>query len=44
MYSYEYKGFIITAGHQWYATKRGVFICEASTDKEVEAIIDQITT
>ena len=40
--SYEYKGYIVTMGYQWYATKNGKFICEGSSDAEVEHKIDSL--
>lgn len=40
--SYQYKGYIITEGYQWYATKNGRFVCSGSTDTELEEYIDNL--
>lgn len=40
--SYQYKGYIITKGHQWYATKNGCFVCDGISDTEVEQKIDSL--
>ena len=42
--SYEYKGYIITNGHQWYATKNGKFVCEGYSSADVESRIDDLLT
>lgn len=40
--SYQYKGYIITKGHQWYATKNGHFVFEGASDTELEQRIDDL--
>jgi hypothetical protein len=40
--SYPYKGYIITEGHQWYATKNGKFVFEGATSTELEQRIDDL--
>lgn len=40
--SYQYRGYTITMGYQWYATKNGRFICDGVSDSEVEHKIDSL--
>lgn len=42
MSSYQYRGYIIKKGHQWYATKNGQFVFEGASDTELEERIDDL--
>lgn len=42
MKSYQYRGYTITMGYQWYATKYGQFVCDGATSDDVEYKIDSL--